>query len=89
MVEVVLFLCVSSAHPVGDTTVCHAGLDLKMRLAGVDIAIVTATGRLESPDDMIGVIDWHDIADTSDIPLPMLTGQRAAPKPTPPSTPHN
>jgi hypothetical protein len=60
-----------------------------MRSAGVDIAIVTATGQLETPDDMIGVIDWDDIANASDIPLPMLTGQSAGAKPTPPSTPHN
>jgi CIC family chloride channel protein len=49
-------------------------LDLiaQMRLKGAAAAVVTADGTLSKPDDVLGVIDWNDIARSSELPLSIL-----------------
>jgi CIC family chloride channel protein len=49
-------------------------LDLigEMRLQGAQAAIVTTNGTLEKPADILGVIDWNDIAQASELPLSLL-----------------
>jgi hypothetical protein len=49
-------------------------LDLigEMRLQGAQAAIVTTNGTLDKPADILGVIDWNDIAQASELPLSLL-----------------
>lgn len=49
-------------------------LDLmaQMRREDVEVAVVTANGALEKPEDILGVIDWNDIARSSELPLSIL-----------------
>jgi hypothetical protein len=44
----------------------------QMRREDVEVAVVTANGALEKPEDILGVIDWNDIARSSELPLSIL-----------------
>jgi CIC family chloride channel protein len=56
-------------------------LDLmaQLRLKGAEAAVITDKGIMERRDDILGVIDWNDIARLSELPLSILLRRPKAP----------
>jgi CIC family chloride channel protein len=50
----------------------------RLREHGGDIALLTREGKLESADDVTGVVTWNDILLHGNLPLPLRRRKRAA-----------
>jgi CIC family chloride channel protein len=49
----------------------------RLRESGADVALLTREGRLDSPDDVTGVVTWNDILLHGNLPLPLRRRRRA------------
>jgi hypothetical protein len=49
----------------------------RLRESGGDIALLTRDGKLESADDVTGVVTWNDILLHGNLPLPLRRRKRA------------